>query len=69
MLRDISQRKRDEAENARLISAIAQVAESIVITDLDAKIVYVNPAFERLTGYTREEVLGQNPRVLKSGQP
>ena len=66
-LRDISQRKRDEAENARLISAIAQVAESIVMTDLDAKIVYVNPAFERLTGYTREEVLGQNPRVLKSG--
>ncbi len=50
-------------------SAIEQVAESIVITDLDAKIVYVNPAFERITGYSREEVLGKNPRILKSGQP
>jgi PAS domain S-box-containing protein len=67
-LRDISGRKRDEAENARLISAIAQVGESIVMTDLDARIVYVNPAFERLTGYTREEALGQNPRVLNSGR-
>ena len=67
-LRDISQRKHDEAENARLISAIAQVAESIVMTDLDARVVYVNPAFERLTGYTRGEVLGKNPRVLKSGR-
>ncbi len=67
-LRDISQRKLDEAENARLVSAIAQVGESIVMTDLDARIVYVNPAFERLTGYTREEVLGENPRVLKSGR-
>ncbi len=68
VLRDISQRKRDEAENARLISAIEQVDESIVITDLDANIVYVNPAFERITGYSREEVLGKNPRVLKSGR-
>jgi len=67
-LRDISQRKQDEAENARLISAITQVAESIVMTDLNARIVYVNPAFERLTGYTRGEVLGENPRVLKSGR-
>jgi len=38
-----------------------------VITDLDARITYVNPAFERVTGYTRGEVLGQNPRLLKSG--
>jgi PAS domain S-box-containing protein len=66
-LRDISGRKQNEAENARLISAIAQVGESIVMTDLDARIVYVNPAFEHLTGYTREEALGKNPRVLKSG--
>jgi PAS domain S-box-containing protein len=67
VLRDITQRKRDQAENARLILAIEQVEESIVVTDLEAKIVYVNPAFERVSGYSREEVLGKNPRVLKSG--
>ncbi len=67
VLGDITQRKRDQAENARLIRAIEQVEESIVVTDLQANIVYVNPAFERITGYTREEVLGKNPRVLKSG--
>ncbi len=68
VLYDVTQRKRDEAENARLISAIEQAGEAIVITDLDARIVYVNPAFEKVTGYTREEALGQNPRVLKSGK-
>ncbi len=68
ILRDITQRKQHENENARLIRAIEQVEESIVITDLEAKIVYVNPAFERLTGYSREEALGKNPRILKSGR-
>ena len=68
VLRDISQRKQDEAVTARLISAIEQVCESIVITDPDGNIVYVNPAFERITGYSREEALGKNPSVLKSGR-
>jgi PAS domain S-box-containing protein len=68
MLRDISRRKLDEEENARLIRAIEQVGESIVITDPDCNVVYVNPAFERITGYSREEALGKNPRILKSGQ-
>lgn len=67
IVRDISQRKQEEAENARLISAIEQAAESIVITDPAANIVYVNPAFETISGYSREEAIGQNPRVLKSG--
>ncbi len=68
VLRDITQRKRDQAENARLIRAIEQVEESIVVTDPEANIVYVNPAFERISGYGREEVLGKNPRILKSGR-
>jgi PAS domain S-box-containing protein len=51
-----------------MISAIEQVCESIVITDPDANIVYVNPAFERITGYSREEALGKTPNVLKSGR-
>jgi two-component system, cell cycle sensor histidine kinase and response regulator CckA len=68
VLRDISQRKHDEAVTARLISAIEQVCESIVITDPDSNIVYVNSAFERLTGYSREEAMGKNPRILSSGR-
>ena len=68
IVRDISQRKREEAENARLIRAIEQAAESIVITDAAANIVYVNPAFETISGYSREEAMGKNPRVLKSGR-
>jgi PAS domain S-box-containing protein len=68
VLRDITQRKLGQAENARLIRAIEQVEESIVIADIDANIVYVNPAFERISGYSREEVIGKNPRVLNSGR-
>ena len=64
---DFTQRKQAENDHARLIRSIEQVAESIVITDLNGSILYVNPAFEKLTGYSREEAIGQNPRVLKSG--
>ncbi len=56
-----------QAERARLATAIDQAAEAIVVTDPDGRIVYANPAFERVTGYPRAELLGQNPRVLKSG--
>jgi len=65
---DITQRKRAEEDRARLSYAVEQAAESIVITDRDGTILYVNPAFERVTGYTREEALGKNPRLLKSGK-
>jgi diguanylate cyclase (GGDEF)-like protein/PAS domain S-box-containing protein len=50
-----------------LQAVLEQLAESVLITDATGRIVYVNGAFERLTGYGREEVLGQNPRFLKSG--
>lgn len=56
-----------QAERARLATAIDQAAESIVVTDADGTIVYANPSFERITGYSRAELLGANPRVLKSG--
>jgi PAS domain S-box-containing protein len=65
--RDITDRRKAEEEQVRLYSAIEQTVESIVITDVNGTILYVNPAFERVTGYTRGEVIGQNPRLLKSG--
>ena len=64
---DITWRQAAEAERERLITAIEQATEDIIITDIEGAIVYVNPAFEKITGYTREEVTGQNPRILKSG--
>jgi|GEM_PF-867261 len=57
-------------QNARLrklSQAVEQSASSVVITDLDGRVEYVNPKFEELTGYTKEEVLGQPLHVLRSG--
>jgi PAS domain S-box-containing protein len=65
---DITERKRVDAERERLRSAIEQAAEVIVITDVEGTIQYVNPAFERVTGYSRDQAVGQNPRILKSGE-
>ena len=67
-IEDITERKQAEAELIRLKTAIEQSAEAIVITDIDGNIQYVNPAFEQITGYSRDEVIGQNPRILKSGK-
>ena len=57
-----------EAAVRRLIAGIEQSGETIVITDETGAINYVNPAFTELTGYTSAEVIGQNPRIVKSGQ-
>ncbi len=56
-----------DTELSRLAAAIEQTAESVVITDPGATITYVNPAFERTTGYARADVLGRNPSMLHSG--
>ena len=63
-----SERQRQQAEAAmlRLGTAVEQSAESILITDAAGLIQYVNPAFERIAGYSLAEVVGQNPRLLKS---
>jgi diguanylate cyclase (GGDEF)-like protein/PAS domain S-box-containing protein len=66
--RDITQRKHDQAELMRLSQAVEQSPASVVITDLDANIEYVNLTFERISGYTSAEVVGKNPRMLRSGQ-
>lgn len=65
--RDITDRVRTEEERTRLFSVVEQAHEAILITDAGGTIQYANPAFERISGYTRQEVIGQNPRILKSG--
>ncbi len=65
---DLTERKRAEAQLRQLSLAVEQSPDSILITDLDASIEYVNEAFVGNTGYTREEALGQNPRILQSGK-
>lgn len=60
--------ERADVERGRMMSAIEQIGEIVVITDPEGTIQYVNPAFETITGYTRKEALGQNPRILKSGK-
>ena len=65
--RDVTQRKQADEERTHLAMAVDQAVELVLITDEAGSIRYVNPAFERLTGYTREECLGNNPRILKSG--
>jgi len=65
---EIIARKQEEDERKRLVTAITQAVESIVITDSDGLVQFVNPAFELTTGYSRQEVLGKNLRFLKSGE-
>jgi PAS domain S-box-containing protein len=55
-------------ERAGLVAAVEQAADAILIVDVAGTIQYINPAFTALTGYTRAEAVGQNPRILKSGQ-
>lgn len=66
--RDISERKRTEAELRKLALAVEQSPESIVITNANVEIEYVNEAFIDNTGYSREDVIGRNPRILQSGR-
>lgn len=66
-LRDeINERKEAEEQLRKFSLVVNQSPSNIVITDIDANIEYVNDAFVRNTGYSREEVLGQNPRILRS---
>jgi PAS domain S-box-containing protein len=67
LVTDISERHKVEEQRLLLSTAVEQSTESILITDAEGTIEYANPAFERITGYSRDEVIGQNPRVLKSG--
>ncbi len=65
--RDVTQRKKSEETLRKLFRAIEFSPASILITDYEGNIEYVNPKFTEVTGYTYGEVLGKNPRILKSG--
>ncbi len=67
VVRDLTERRHADAERNRLSSAIRQTADVVIITDTSGVIEFVNPAFERATGYSRAEVLGRTPSVIKSG--
>ncbi len=64
---DITELKQTEEKFKMLYQACEQSPASIVITNAEGNIEYVNPKFENLTGYTKNEVIGKNPRILKSG--
>jgi PAS domain S-box-containing protein len=65
---NITERKQADEQLRKLAQAVEQSPESIVITNLEADIEYANEAFLRNTGYSREEVMGQNARILNSGK-
>lgn len=65
---DITARKQNEVELALAASVYQQVHEGILISNVEGKIVDVNDAFTRITGYSREEVIGERPNLLKSGR-
>lgn len=65
---DITSRIKSEEKLLQLSEAVDQSPATIVITDLDGNIQYANPTFTKTTGYTLEEAIGKNPRILKSGE-
>jgi len=67
LARDISEQRESEQRLRLQEAALAATVDAVVITDREGTIEWVNPAFTRLTGYSPEEAIGRNPRVLKSG--
>ena len=64
---DVTERKQADENLRKLSTAVEQSCTSVMITDLEGRIEYVNPRFVEVTGYSPPEVIGQNPRILKSG--
>ena len=68
ILSDETGRSEDEESRKRLLMALEQAGDSVILTDARGVILYVNSAFERMTGFSRKDVLGQKPQILKSGK-
>jgi PAS domain S-box-containing protein len=66
-VRDITERKRQLERHHLLANIVEETADAVLVTDSGGNIVYVNSAFERTSGFSRTEVLGENPRLLQSG--
>ncbi|ATX81344.1 PAS domain S-box-containing protein [Mariprofundus ferrinatatus] len=67
-IRDLSEKRQSEEKILKLSKAIEHAGESIMITDKDGSIEYVNPAFCKITGFSVDEAIGNNPRILNSGE-
>ncbi len=67
-IRNITDRFVNESKMKKLSSALEQTADSVVITDAKGVIEYVNPAFEKTTGYSRDEAIGKTPKIVKSNK-
>ena len=67
-IRDITARKQGDFEHKQLMAAINQIGDGIVMTDVQGTIQFINPAFVQMTGFSREEVIGRNTRIFKSGE-
>lgn len=67
VIEDISARKQAEAHMRQLASVVEQTADSVVITDRNGTIQYVNPAYVTITGYSQAEAIGKKPNIVKSG--
>ncbi len=65
---DITEQRRNEEQLRKLSQAVEQSPSTVMITNIDGCIEYINPKFTQLTGYTQQEVIGQKPSVLKSGE-
>jgi PAS domain S-box-containing protein len=68
IIRDITERRKSEEEITRLYKAISQTPTPIALTDLNGNFIYVNPRSCELSGYSKEELIGQHSRILKSGE-
>ncbi len=66
--RDITERKQAERRLILLTTALESAANGIIVVDKDGTILWTNPAFSQMTGYTENEIVGQNPRIFKSGK-
>ncbi len=67
VFRDVTQQREADSEIQKLTRAVEQTADGILITNVDGTIEYVNPAGALMTGYSREELVGRKPNILKSG--
>lgn len=66
--RNVTEQRRAESQMYQLSSALEQTADAVMITDRNGNIEYVNPAFTRISGYSRDEALGRKPELVKSGR-